>query len=184
MRENRLTLSSRIFSIIILIAILTPGIGSFVLLRQRRSEIRREVKHQLIASTSREGLELLKFTKDQAKALKWKHSKEFEYRNHMYDVVEKIEKGDSIYFWCWWDYEETILNKKLKTLLADIWQQNPQRKNTQDFLVQFYKSLFHQHINYPENNIQNTELPHNSIYQVDPYLVYLSPPDPPPISFS
>ncbi len=50
----------------------------------------------------------LKFSKTEITTkLNWKHSKEFEFNNQMYDVVDKVVTRDSIRYWCWWDFKET-----------------------------------------------------------------------------
>lgn len=89
-------------------------------------------------------LVLLKFGKSENESkLRWKHSKEFEYKGQMYDIVETKLSGDTILYWCWWDNDETKLNKKLTNLVADILGNNQQNKENNKRLVQFLKSLYH-----------------------------------------
>ncbi len=73
----------------------------------------------MIAGLDQEELVLLKFSKEETQSeLRWEHSKEFEYKGQMYDIVSKEIKEDSIFYRCWWDHEETLLNKKLTKLVA------------------------------------------------------------------
>lgn len=89
-------------------------------------------------------LVLLKFTKAEKETkLRWKHSKEFEFKGQMYDVVESEISGDTLFYRCWWDNEETKLNKKLTNLVSDILGNNQQNKENNKRLVQFFKSLYH-----------------------------------------
>ena len=97
----------------------------------------------MIAGLDKSELVLLKFSeKEASQSLKWKHSKEFEYRHQMFDIVETVSKGDSILYWCWSDNAETELNLKLQEFTAAAWGDNPQKKQKQDQLNQFYKSLY------------------------------------------
>jgi hypothetical protein len=90
-------------------------------------------------------LVLLKFSKAETTTnLNWKHSKEFEFNNQMYDIVDKVVSKDSIHYWCWWDFEETKLNKQLDNLLAGVYQHDSKSKEKQDLVYKFYKSIYFQ----------------------------------------
>lgn len=97
----------------------------------------------MIAGMDHEELVLLKFTKEEIKTkLRWKHSKEFEYNGQMYDIVSKEIKGDSIFYRCWWDHEETQLNKNLKKLVASAFNQDEDNQETQKELYSYLWSFF------------------------------------------
>lgn len=159
---------------------IAPGAATVMWMRHRRATIRREVKHQLIAGLENDQLEVLKFAINETSSLlKWKHSREFEYNHHMYDIVETKVEGDTIYYWCWWDYEETILNKKLNHLLANAFNHDPQRKEKQSSLLHFFKSFF-----LPQINTTGKEQTKPLVFSVDYEFVVKSidifPPSPPP----
>jgi len=79
----------------------------------------------MIAGLDPEELVLLKFTSLESRTkLRWEHSKEFEFRGQMYDVVSSETKGDSIFYRCWWDHKETQLNQRLKILVAKALDQD------------------------------------------------------------
>lgn len=137
----------------------------------------------MIAGIDEEELVLLKFTTDEAATkLQWEHSKEFEYKGQMYDVVSKKVKGDTIYFRCWWDHEETKLNKKLKKLATVAFDRNEEKQNTQrvfyNFLFSFYyKDVFEwqakpSHIDWA--------IFKDSMHAVVFNSLFLPPPTPPP----
>lgn len=108
---------------------------------------RKEVRSQMIAGIDKKELAQLKFSKATAKKeLIWEHSKEFEYRGNMYDVIETEFNGDSIIYWCWWDNEETILNRQLSNLVLKALGSNPQNKENEKQLTEFFKTLFHNDI--------------------------------------
>lgn len=122
---------------------MVPLAATFMYLHHQKSVIRKTVKRQIIASIDRNELALLKFTEQESRAkLRWEHSKEFEFRGQMYDVVEKKIKGDTLYYWCWWDHEETRLNKQLNEMVAKVLGTSSQKKDSQEKLVEFYKNLY------------------------------------------
>ena len=60
----------------------------------------------MIAGIDKSELVLFKFSKEETTTkLNWKHAKEFEFNQQMYDVVEKQVSKDSIHYWCWWDFK-------------------------------------------------------------------------------
>ncbi len=100
----------------------------------------------MIAGLKNSELVELKFSNEQLETeVQWEHSKEFEYRGQMYDVVSRNIVGDSTQFFCWWDYEETELNKKLTSLvqLAMGQRQNNKSSNQQNQLRLFMSILFY-----------------------------------------
>lgn len=92
---------------------------------------------------NRERLVRLAFTEGQADTLlRWEHAKEFEFQNQMYDVLEQKKQGDSMVYWCWWDQEETLLNRHLDDLAINASTRDPQQQKAQDQLFQFFKSIY------------------------------------------
>lgn len=158
-----------------------PGAATYLWMHHRRNTVRREMKHQLIARIDRGELELLKFTEEEAESeLKWKHSKEFEYKDHMYDIVNSQKVGDTMYYWCWWDYEETVLNKQLNQLLAKALGQDPQKRKQQNTLDNFFKSIYHLNPNSGWTTKISKNAAINAEYSFSSISAYLPPPVPPP----
>ena len=86
---------------------------------------------------------LWKFSTEDARLkLDWEHSREFEYKGEMYDVLRSETKGDSIWYWCYWDRKETKLRKELNVLLVNLMGPGQQNKNEGRQLNDFFKSLF------------------------------------------
>ncbi len=112
-------MQKRIIAISLLFILFAPVATIFLYLQYEKTVVRREVKWKMIAGLDQEELVLLKFSIEQTETeLRWEHSKEFEYKGQMYDIVSKVIIGDSIFYRCWWDHEETALNQKLKILVA------------------------------------------------------------------
>ncbi|CAM3293554.1 hypothetical protein AEQU2_00479 [Aequorivita lipolytica] len=137
----------------------------------------------MIAGMDREELVLLKFSKEETQTkLRWEHSKEFEYDGQMYDVVSKEIKGDSIFYRCWWDHEETKLNKKLQKLVASAFDNDENKQRNQKQLNVFFQSFFCVSLfdwqaslsEIPVKNCNNT----NYLNNFSP--IQKSPPTPPP----
>jgi len=126
-----------------LFCFITPLVGTYVILKLHKKQVRKEVKWKMIAGLDKDELVLLKFTEKETQTnLQWKHSKEFEYNGQMYDVVESLIQGDSIFYWCWWDHKETKLNKQLNNLVVIALGINKQQKHHREQLTTFYKSLY------------------------------------------
>lgn len=169
-----------ITGILLLFCLATPIVITFTFLHYHKKQVRKEVKHRIIAGIDKVELVLLKFTEAKTKSeLRWEHSKEFEYKGEMYDVVERKIEGDTIYYWCWRDHEETKLNKQLDGLLAKVLGNNPQREEKKSQLADFFKKLFHEN---PANQLEVS--PKYKIkrfyYSEDFASIYHAPPVPPP----
>lgn len=125
--------------------LIAPAVVTYTWLQQRKRAVKKEVKWKMIAGINKKELVLLKFSKAEITTkLNWKHSKEFEFNNQMYDVVDKVVTRDSIQYWCWWDFKETKLNKQLEELLVGVYQHDSKSKEKQDLLYKFYKSIYFQ----------------------------------------
>src|SRR5688572_27780769 len=108
-----------VISIFLFLSLTVPFAGTYTWLQYHKHQTKRAIKWRMIAGMQGEELELLKFSKAETQTkLRWEHSREFEYNSQMYDVVAVITKADSVFYWCWWDNEETLLNKQLGQLVA------------------------------------------------------------------
>ncbi len=128
-----------------LFILIVPAVVTYTWLHHHRRAVKREVKWKMIAGVDKKELVFFKFSNQELTTkLRWEHSKEFEYQTQMYDVVEKKITNDSTYLWCWWDHEETKLNKQLQGLLATAFQNDSQTKDKQNDVYKFYNLLFFQ----------------------------------------
>ncbi len=89
----------------------------------------------------KEQLKLIVTTPATATLLDWEHSKEFELKGEMYDVVYTQTNGDTTRYWCWADHKESSLNKEL-TQLLDKAMSNRSKKDKKRPLLSFFKSLY------------------------------------------
>lgn len=122
---------------------LAPACITYLYLKVQKQKVRKEVKHLIMDCIDKEDLTYLKFSAQEIESqLNWKHSKEFEFQGQMYDIVYKVEKPDSIIYWCWPDHEESMLNRDLDELVASILGLDPHRHEKNNQLFDFYKKLF------------------------------------------
>ena len=161
-----------------------PVLTVYFYLQFEKAAIRREIKWKMIAGMDEEELVLLKFTKEETQTkLRWEHSKEFEYNGQMYDIVSKKVKGDSIFYRCWWDHEETKLNKSLKKLVANAFDHDEENRRTQQTFHTylgsfFYSDIFDWQARRPSYNLE--VICQNFFYGEKFHSLQLSPPTPPP----
>jgi hypothetical protein len=154
-------------------------------IKYQKKQVKRAVKWQMIAQTDKQELVLLKFTESQKQSeLTWKHAKEFEYQEQMYDIVESKTQGDTTYYWCWWDHEETKLNKQLNQLVAIAWGNYPQNQENNKRLIQFFKSFYFSNTQTTHRFTLQTKL-ENAEFKDESYNFLMgAPPVPPPESFA
>lgn len=170
----------KVTGILLIFCLVAPIVATFTFLHYQKRQVKREVKWKMIAGIDKNELVLLKFTDEETQTeLRWEHSKEFEYKGQMYDIVEKSIQGDTIYYWCWWDHEETKLNKQLDGLLAKVLGNNPQRQEKKSQLADFFKKLFHEKQE-TQTAIITTQTIKHFYYSEDFASLFHAPPVPPP----
>jgi hypothetical protein len=170
-------LKKQIISLFLLFILVVPVVVTYTWLQQHKRTVKREVKWKMIAGIDKKELVFFKFSNEEITTkLRWEHHKEFEYKAQMYDVVA----NDSTQLWCWWDHEETKLNKQLQKLLVGIFKNDLESKTKQNDVFKFYTLLFFQ----PEFSWQPfIQLFYNKktncislIYKSIPRLISLPPP--------
>jgi len=120
-----------------------PLQSSFMSIQHRKKMLRKEIKRKIIAGLNDAELVKLKFANSEIqKKLKWKHSKEFEFNGEMYDIVKTKKTADSTEYYCWWDSEESSLNRKLIALVIRNLPDLPENKELSFQLSNFYKTIF------------------------------------------
>ncbi|WP_373548766.1 hypothetical protein [Haliscomenobacter sp.] len=134
----------KLSGIFLLACLSLPVLGTYTWLHFQKLRVKKEVKQAMMQGMSRERLVRLAFTEGQVDTLlRWEHAKEFEFQNQMYDVLEQKKQGDSMVYWCWWDQEETLLNRHLDDLAQKAFTSDPQQQKAQDQLFQYFKSIYY-----------------------------------------
>ena len=168
------------FKIFGLLFIITPFLGLFLCLQIQKQITKKEVKWNLINNTPYDDLVFLKFSKQEAtEKLKWKHSKEFSFNGEMFDIVKKEVKQDSVFYWCWWDHEETTLNKKLNNLYAIALGIQKENKEHKEDVLTFLEKIFNSalitqsYFNSNQKNLPKIVVPLDSICGSQVFQLYL-----------
>jgi hypothetical protein len=158
-----------------------PITVSITRLNHDRSIIKKDMENHIIAGICKSDLVLLIFSTEETRTLlRWEHSREFEYNRQMYDIVETKSLGDTVYYWCRWDQEETKLNEQLRELAAQAPGEAPNSGDDRDSLVSGMRSfcrtvLFYWKPSAPESSF-NCFLPYSDLYS----STDIRPPTPPP----
>ncbi|HBS87811.1 MAG: hypothetical protein A2W91_11150 [Bacteroidetes bacterium GWF2_38_335] len=132
----------KFLGILFIVCLILPFIGTYTIYFHQKNIIRKSVKKQLLSHTPKDELVMLSFSLKESEELNWKHSKEFEYKGEMYDIVESKTEGDSVTYWCWWDHEETRLNRHLIDLVAKAMGADDANNTNQKNFSGFLKTLF------------------------------------------
>ena len=120
-----------------------PAVATYTWLQHHKRAVKKEVKWKMIAGIDKKELVYFEFSTQEINTkLRWEHSKEFEYNNQMYDVVEKKIINGKTQLWCWLDSEETILNQKLQKLLTSVFSHDVKSKDKESKVFSFYKTLY------------------------------------------
>ncbi|MEX0813923.1 MAG: hypothetical protein WD048_17015 [Chitinophagales bacterium] len=171
----------KLLSISLLICLIAPVGGTYLWLQYQKKMVKKSVKWKMIDGIDKSELVYFKFSKaDSANVLNWKHSREFEYNGQMYDIVERENRGDSLFYWCWWDHEETKLNKALTQLIQKEYDDNPQRNEKRERLMDIYKQFRVNSFEFAFNNLFSEILSSEGIYSFSIKTFYSQPISPPP----
>ena len=166
-------------SILLIFTLLTPYWLFVSLLQFEKHIIKNEIKKSIISGLDRNELVLIKTSlHDNSLQIRWEDSKEFEYADEMYDVIESEIKNDSVYYWCWKDNEETKLNRQLNTLVQKASESNPVHKNKSEQLLNLLYSYFNNSISH--NNYYNNSVDKVFIYWFNNYNPQSIIPETPP----
>ncbi|MBI4647980.1 MAG: hypothetical protein HY738_15690 [Bacteroidia bacterium] len=172
---------NKLLGILLFFCLATPFIGTYTWLQFQKSLIKEDVKKQIIAGINEKKLTLLKFTKSEIRTkLHWEHSEEFMYNEQMYDIVKTEINGDTISYWCLQDFEETRLNKKINDIVVHALGNNPQNKENQKRLADFFKTLFYPRAFIWAVHLYSSEKFLFSVYFTNYISKFILPPDPPP----
>lgn len=117
----RLPKMKRLICIGFCFSLMAPIFSAYFAFQYRSSTIRQEVEAQIEEGIEEHDLVLLKFTHEETETLlRWEHSREFEFNQQMYDIVETEVFEDSIFYLVYWDIEETELKNGYKDLITGI----------------------------------------------------------------
>lgn len=130
-------------SISLIILLIVPFWLSLTLLHFEKKEAQKEAKWAILNGLEKEKLVSLRFSRDEIKTmLKWKHDKEFRYKDIMYDIVRSEETPDSVFYWCWEDTRESLIEFEINNLLAQNDGKSGNKGELSKRLNQFFSNLY------------------------------------------
>ena len=95
-------------------------VGFLLFFEYNHYHIKKEIKCLLKSGVPENELVDFHFTKDQINQLTWIKSNEFEWKGHLFDVVErKVDVNGKVHFKCISDTQEKVLFKDLNKSIAD-----------------------------------------------------------------
>ncbi|MES2703652.1 MAG: hypothetical protein V4649_13510 [Bacteroidota bacterium] len=130
--------------VLLILCFVAPWATTFLILSIQKQQVKNEVKKEFAATLSNE--HLVRFSAAGAGEKQMEADpedlNEFVYEGEMYDIVRTEVVGDSTYYWCWQDHEETRLNKQLDHLVAMALDADTEKQESENRLLRFFDSLF------------------------------------------
>ncbi len=133
----------KLIGILLFVSLLSPFAVTFIWMKYQKKLIKEEVEIKIKAGIDKKEIVLLKFSKrDSEIKLNWEQDHEFEYNHQMYDIVETRVNGDTIYYLCWCDHEETEINEQVRKFVARSMCNRTLDYEFQKRLVNFFKTPY------------------------------------------
>jgi hypothetical protein len=125
---------------------------------------------------------LWKFTRADAQTkLYWEHSREFEYKGQMYDIIKSEVRGDTIWYWCYWDRKETDIKRQINEFASYLMGPGQDSRNTGRCITNFFQTLFFPGMQRESNILFDISCSHCLTPYDFPFsLCEIAPPTPPP----
>jgi len=174
-------LKNKVSAIFFIVVLFAPCTGTYLWLLNSRRVVRQQVNENIMNGIDTDRLVVLGFTKEETETeLRWEHPAEFEYMRQMYDIVETKLAGDSIYYTCWWDIEETLINNRISELGKYALDTEAQKNDRKDNINTWFRLVF-----IPESRVSGLKaqfiqssrfFEHADIYN----SLAICPPKPPP----
>lgn len=135
----------RYSAIFLFVCLVLPFLASYAWLEGRITAAKVSSTIKIKKAIPPEDQILWKFSLEDAKTkLFWEHSKEFEYKGEMYDIIRSQQHGDTIWYWCYWDRKETKLKRELNILIVNRMGPGPQKRNEGRQVLEFFRALYFQ----------------------------------------
>jgi hypothetical protein len=137
-----------------MVLFIAPFYGTYLYLSLQQKAIKEGVQNKIEEGIPINEMVKLTFsTSEIDKVLRWEHDKEFEYQGQMYDIIEVLEKGDSIQYLCWWDKAETASKENMQKLISEEINKSKPSKHKPLNFSDYYKSVYVYFHFYDQNEI-------------------------------
>lgn len=136
-------MKKRFLSISLLCCLFGPPAVLYTYWWTQKITVQKAVRAQLVQGMPREALKLIQVAvKDAPRLIHWEKEDEFAFGQQMYDVVTSFRRGDTLYYRCWQDGQETALRDQMHALIAESLEQDQPCRDNKAQLFVFFKSLF------------------------------------------
>jgi len=106
--------------------------------------VRQKVEEKRTVGFHKDELTKLTFAKKDIKTiLRWEHSREFEYRNEMYDIVSSSDSEDSIIYICYRDIEEIKIKNQLEKLTFKDFENSKNHQDRDKRILDYLKQVYY-----------------------------------------
>jgi len=123
--------------------LIDPMVGTFTWMHYKKTLVKKDVQKKINKGIDQDKLVLLQFSKKETETeLRWSHPREFEYNHKMYDIVETKTEGDTVYYWCWYDHEETMLKREMEKVADKALGKDCKIGNETAILMSIAKNLY------------------------------------------
>ncbi len=127
------------------------------------------MKRQIVHGLDEQNLVTLKFHKDEvSKLVKWKHSREFEYHDFMYDIIFTTTSADSITYICFPDNDESAVNAHILQVASNNYSHDP-LKTRIETILKYNQINFNFFV---ERSVSNVILPDSAVKYFTPNSSY------------
>jgi len=117
-----------------------PSLVCFFWLQHQKNLVKKDVARQINEGMAKEELTRLQFTLDEVQTkVIWRSKQEFEYNHQLYDIVETMVEGDTVFYWCWPDQDETKLEKGIQQVIAQALGRKEKGLVNLDLLISFFR---------------------------------------------
>ncbi len=110
-----------VISSFVILLIMLQTTGRLIVFKLQQYQIRAQVKQQIKAGVPEDELVLLKIPavleQGHNRVFQRIHAREFRYHGQMYDIVRQQSKGDTTWYYCVSDEQETLLFARLDELV-------------------------------------------------------------------
>jgi hypothetical protein len=161
--------------------LLLPFSGTYIFFHLKEIQIKKDVNTFIHNNIEEKDIITLRFSAEEIRTkLTWKHSREFVFDGHMYDIVDQGREGNSYWYRCYRDHKETRLYKEKEKLIARALGNDPFQKKQNEKIRNLFKTVF-QLDDFSRNDvIFNPSIIHYSLFVIHYSLIPPSPPTPPP----
>lgn len=103
---------------------------------------KKEARSKFLSGVSNREFIQIQITRESERELEWKHSKEFRFRGHMYDIISVQSNSFGTVYTVWPDAKESALYRKFQSFLNDFAGGQPLEKGKSLLIQNLLKACY------------------------------------------